>query len=482
MSERADRASPQPEHNIPTSCLLEYLAATGLGTRLALLIEGRRYQNPDLEQLWSSAIEVEQLFLQTELPERTERELLELVDRANEGGRELLLVPLPSPRSAGRSRLDPLQARRYELLSLGPHAQAVRSVRVAWARIWGEVAAWCSDASTAPSLPSRAELERFEPKLVSTTTAAASVADAAVADEYSGPAVAATDGEPSEVTVDLRYAELPGSAPVPLAAETLEPLVHRLEQIRSLADPGAGDGVTARAPMLVRYALGLRYNRVIAPADPFEFLGVIASVHAEAERLSEAYLAGVEAAGDHDGRRLLALARRAYAVERRISRSVRWTGTAPSEAPPRTTARAARRPLLAAQQLVGIATAPGRVRGVVVRVAANGAGGEGPPADAGVVAAQGGPAAMAREGVVVACERLTVPVFQAALASTAAGSGGVVAFVEHAGTPLGLGALLARERGLPCVSSVGDLEFIEDGTPVAVDGEMGLVTVVTGPR
>ncbi len=467
MSERIDGANRRPEHRIPTRFLLEYLAAGGLDTRLALLIEGQRYRGPDPEQLWSLAIEVEQLFLQTELPERTELELLELLDRARERGRERLLVPLPAAHSEAHSEergaLEPLRVGRYEPASLGPHAEAVRAVRIAWARIWCEVVTRRSDKSSALSMPSRAELACFEPELVSAAAPGEAAANPTAGDR------------PAEVTADLRYAEAPGSAPVALTAEALEPLVGRLEQ-------GACEEASAWAPILTRYALGLRYNRLIAPADPFEFLGTIASADAEADHLTEAYLAAAEAAADHDGTRLLRLARRAYAVERKLPGSVRRTEAARAEAPPRTTARAAQGPLLSAQQLVGIAAAPGRGRGVVARVAANGAGAEGLPAGAGVVAAQSGPAAAAREGVVLVCERLTGPILQAAFASGAAVTAGVVAVVEHGGAQLGLGALLAREHGLPCVSGVGDLEFIDDHTPVAVDGDLGLVTVEPGAR
>lgn len=57
-----------------------------------------------------------------------------------------------------------------------------------------------------------------------------------------------------------------------------------------------------------------------------------------------------------------------------------------------------------------------------------------------------------------------------------------VAVVEHQGGCTGLGAQLARQAGLPCVSGISDLTPLPEYTPVSVDGDLGLVTVRTDVR
>lgn len=52
-----------------------------------------------------------------------------------------------------------------------------------------------------------------------------------------------------------------------------------------------------------------------------------------------------------------------------------------------------------------------------------------------------------------------------------------VAVLERGGSRLGLGALLARDAGIPCISGIGDLRMLPDGLPVMVDGHLGLATI-----
>jgi pyruvate,water dikinase len=59
---------------------------------------------------------------------------------------------------------------------------------------------------------------------------------------------------------------------------------------------------------------------------------------------------------------------------------------------------------------------------------------------------------------------------------------GAVAIVAEHGGPLGHGAALARELGLPCVvGASGALALLADGDEVLVDGAAGLVWRLRGP-
>jgi phosphoenolpyruvate-protein kinase (PTS system EI component) len=61
--------------------------------------------------------------------------------------------------------------------------------------------------------------------------------------------------------------------------------------------------------------------------------------------------------------------------------------------------------------------------------------------------------------------------------------GGAVALVAEHGGPLGHGAALARELGIPCVvGCAGALALLADGDEVLVDGAAGLVLKLPGSR
>ena len=51
----------------------------------------------------------------------------------------------------------------------------------------------------------------------------------------------------------------------------------------------------------------------------------------------------------------------------------------------------------------------------------------------------------------------------------------VIALVTQFGGPTSHTAIIARQLGIPCIVAVGDLEQVEDGTPIVVDGIAGTV-------
>ena len=98
-----------------------------------------------------------------------------------------------------------------------------------------------------------------------------------------------------------------------------------------------------------------------------------------------------------------------------------------------------------AQQLTGFAAAPGRATGRSARSPGS-------------------------RGEVIICEQLSIPLMMA----------DPVAALERRGSRLGLGALLARDAGIPCTSGIGELPTLPDNVPVMVDGHLGLATIDRG--
>ncbi len=488
MSERIKQSEEHNHERIPARLLFEYLEETVLGARLAHLLESRALMISGAEQIWAFEIEVEHLFLRTMLPEHIERELLELLDRVGET--RLIRVPLPPPNAANR----------YELLGVGTQAAALRSIQTAWARVWTTVALQRLGGGSVSAAPSREELKNAEPELV-TVASAAEQSNGAGA-EPNGEARAEAGVEPSAESgapFALRYVPLPGHEPVEVTAELLETLVQELEEHadkRERRAPPERRALLRHTPALARYLLGLAYNRAVVPADPFAFLGLISDTHTEAEHLREAYLAATQASGYENSERLPQLAEKAYRIERRLSETGMGEEGQDDSARPRELSHATPEQALSAQQLVGFASAPGRARGVVARIIPSQTAGSdqgarkmerpatsGRPLAAENTATAGHPITAAGDRVVV-CTRLTVPVLRYVLGLGDSGSPGgrTVAVLEQTGSPLGLGALLAREQRIPCVSSIPDLGRLEDGIAVTVDGDTGLVTALqTGP-
>lgn len=98
-----------------------------------------------------------------------------------------------------------------------------------------------------------------------------------------------------------------------------------------------------------------------------------------------------------------------------------------------------------AHQLVGSPAAPGRAVGAVVRFPS------------------GGDRAM-----VLVCDRLDEELLREVAP---------VAVVERLGGSVGIGAQIAADAGIPCVSGVADAVLLTQGSVVRVDGSLGLVTV-----
>ncbi len=75
-----------------------------------------------------------------------------------------------------------------------------------------------------------------------------------------------------------------------------------------------------------------------------------------------------------------------------------------------------------------------------------------------------------REGEIIVCDAIE-PAMTAGVARAAG-------IVERRGGMLIHGAIIAREYGLPCVTGIPDATmYIETGDMIAVDGDLGIVTI-----
>ncbi len=314
----------------------------------------------------------------------------------------------------------------FELMSAPTRAVALEAVRRAWARSWVEAQLTAGNS--------------FDPGSDLQLVAAASLN-------------AVERGE-----LDVPAARLPDGASVDLTPQALRQLLERyLDQSGFTAN--AATAGTARypaaaaiAPVLARYALGACHQRIMRPADPYAFLALLQPSHSDSAtaELRSAFLERAAAVGDYSAAELLPLAEQACEAERDRSRS--GTGQLDTEPADRTAAADAVVGRLSAQQLTGIGAAAGAVRGVAVRA--------------------GAPISVGAEPLVLVCEKCTVGALQSGRA--------VAAVVERTGTRLGLGTLLARSLGIPCVTAVHDAALISAGDRVVVDGDLGLVTLSEG--
>jgi phosphohistidine swiveling domain-containing protein len=418
---------------LPGAWLEEYLTAKGLGARLTILA-GRFPQPPaSLEAALELSLEAYWLFQRYPFPEALEARILAAAD-ALEGE---LLVRASGP-ACGASGL--------ELWSAGTRAALLNAIRAAWSR------AYSPSAGRVPAWPTITVLER----------GSAPAQELAIAEFW------------SERLSDGRSL---GMAP--------RDLEQKLES--AAARSGLGEDLDS-APLseigaYARYALGCSYNSVLAPDDPFEFLGLLLPGAPGGAAQRERYLTLSQASGRPDGQAYLELAARALALETRgaeggarraVPGSHGASGlAAPSDrgAPPAkrsgSGAAALERGLAAlgpaptgarghtvlAQQLIGSPSSPGRAAGVLRHASGAGLGPE-----------EGG-----AQSPVLCCES-----FRPELLALKP-----VAVIESLGGRIGAGALLAREAGLPCVSGVRDTGMLREGVSVRVDGWLGLVSVAS---
>lgn len=394
---------------VPPQLFFEYLNTAGLATKLALLEEPFMRGAPAAEALLALLLEAEHLFAATDFSARHADQLLALLGRL--GQRVALRRASQHARAAA------------EVTSASTRAEALEAIRRAWARAWAQTRV--QNAAT------------LELELVNLTALEAA----------------------ERRRLDARVELLPGGEVVEITPQALrQQLEHFLER-RAAA---------SIAPVLARYALGVCYNRMTRPADAFAFLDLLVPEHPSAAGLRSAFLDCAEATGDLSAAEFLLVAEQAVEAERERSRAVvpelqsELQSARPNARAADANSDASGRGAsgghasgghasggFAAQQLTGVGTAGGSVRGVAVHGGSHAAASDEPP--------------------VLICESFTlgacIPV------------GPPAAVVERTGTRLGFGTLLARTLGIPCVTAVLDITLVTPGDRVVVDGDLGLVTV-----
>lgn len=384
---------------IPDEMRQAYLAQNSMKSRLALL-EGRiDPRNGHLEQVLDLSLEAAWLFGTTPLPADLQAALMSLLD-----GLSGPLTVRVSSLGAGPEGLF--------LDTPSSRAAVLESVRAGWARAW------------TPS----ALLNRFSRATACGSGAAVWPRIEVLEESALGAAERAAMGKCIE--------RLPDGTMLELAHKALR---EALENARNVAPE--------RIPVMalyIRYCLGLTFNTLAQPADPFGFLDLLLPVQQGSETLRSSFDSLCRAAGLNGELAYVELAQRSLELEMGAGMDHardRALEHDPEQAPYSGNVSAV---ALEPQQLIGSPSSPGRVAGTL----------------------RHGPAPYP-EGTVLACQR-----FNRNLAA-----GRPVAVLERGGSRIGTGALLARAAGLPCVSGIVDLAMLPAGTTVIVDGGLGLVTV-----
>lgn len=353
-----------------------------------------------------------------------------------EGLRESLrnLLPPPGPGLAMRTFAEGPGAGEAALFPAGSAAEALDSLRRAWARSWNP------RAIRAGRLPD-------EPGAVEAVSGASLPAGIRSGFGKSGvPDGALQNPDPEDLGRALDGTETLLSARVPADPAVLEEARENL--------------------VLVRYYAGGAYNRAVGASDPFEFLARIDSPDA----------------GDPGTAALLRLVRRSFDLEELLVREEGRGAERTRAAELPTDERGAAGPesggsfgsgypgadASRVRQVTGTPSSPGRAKGAAIR-----------PGPAVPMRASGpvGPRRVAPDAAVgspppvLLCDRLTRDLLAAFPDAAAA--------AEREGGRIGLGARLARSAGLPCVSGIRDLDRIPEGVRVWVDGDLGIVSLAS---
>ncbi|MDX9898724.1 MAG: PEP-utilizing enzyme [Spirochaetia bacterium] len=381
---------------IPGSWLEEYLEATGLGARLTILAGRFPLPHASLEAALEISLEAYWLFGRFPLPEILEARILASIDSLKGS----LLVRASGP-SCGASGVA--------LWQTNTRASLLYTIRAAWARAYAPAFASLSSFASQPVLqpawPTIAVVER----------------SAASTEELAG--------------LELWSERLPDGQYLSMSPQDL---AQSLEAAAAEAGGGERASKLAEIGAYSRYALGCSYNSVIAPSDPFEFLGLLSSGGTDTASLRERYLTLSHGSGRLEAQAYIDLATRSLALE---TDAVNTDKTVKVSTPLQASARHVR---IQAQQLIGLPSSPGRAAGILRRT----------------------PGAV-DEPLILACERFNPSLMALKPA----------AVIESQGGRLGSGALLARAAGIPCVSGVRDAAMFPDGIHVRLDGWLGLVSV-----
>ncbi len=423
---------------VPAELFSEYLATTGLATQLALTMERRDARRLSLEQLLDLSLEAEHLFTMTPFTEQLEDRLIAVLDALD-------YEAVVRVRAAW-ARWDTV-----ELIPAPRQTGALEAVRMGWSRV-------CS------------------PTALQTPAAAVSI-ELELVNQRSLP-------PHEQEALGRRWEQLPHGERLEVAPSSLQSVIDRLAD--TIAS-GESSSALGRYAVFARYALGATYNRVMRPREPFEFVELVAPTGERAGELRSAFSEFGPVLGMHDAEAAVDLAVRGYVLEQRLLSSTKlWNSADTGEAIAANETGGSMRsvsgptadapvgnPAVAAQQLTGAPAAPGRVTGIVRRAGDLAADNTAATAlGLGTAPADGAFSAPSLRGTVLACDRFG-PVLLDRLPE-------VVAVVERDGSRIGFGALQARTARLPCVSGVSDLELLNDGTVVSVDGDLGLVTVEHG--
>ncbi len=381
---------------IPDGMRQAYLSQNSIKSRLALL-EGRiDPRNGHLEQVLDLSLEAAWLFGNTPLPADLQAALMSLLD----GLSGPLAVRVSSPNAEPEGMF---------LEAPSSRAAVMETVRAGWARAW--------TPSALLERFSRATADKIEP----VAWPRVEVLEQAILD----PAERASTGKHIEHTPDGTLLEL---APKALRAALDEETTNSdHERIAVLA-------------LYTRYCLGLTFNALAQPADPFGFLDLLLPGLQSSEPMRRSYDSLCRAAGLNGELEYVELAERLMELETDAA----GNHAMEPEPAPEPDAGNVRAVSLEPQQLIGSPSSPGRAAGTL----------------------RHGPAPYP-DGTVLACQR-----FSRDLAA-----GRPVAVLERGGGRIGTGALLARAASLPCASGIVDLALLPAGTAVMVDGGLGLVTV-----
>ncbi|MGD9941508.1 MAG: PEP-utilizing enzyme [Clostridia bacterium] len=401
---------------VPAGYLLEYLQAGGLSDRMAMLAGRSLSAQPLLERALDLSLELSLLLATSPFPDRLQEKLLQSLDEL--GGR--LLVRADGP-GCGPSGMD--------LGVASTRAEALNLILAGWARAWS------------PS----ALLER--PLVIpSADTPQDATPVIKVVETNGGTAAAGTDYRGRDKTSTARplVEFLPDGSVVRLDAGSLKAALDNAEDELLRGLPQAATGIQDLANW-IRYAFGSGYNSWNQPAKAFAFMELLLPACHRHETTrgnhgTEGLPAGLDSELPDEVVELWHLALRATSLQLALPPAPELSGQSASGG-------------ILPQQLTGLAAAPGRASGRVSRSSGR------PLTPRG-----------SSGGTVIICKQLSLPLMAARPA----------AVLERDGSRLGLGALLARDAGIPCISGIGDLTTLPDGLPVMVDGYLGLATIHRG--
>lgn len=380
---------------IPDGMRQAYLSQNSIRSRLALL-EGRiDPRNGHLEQVLDLSLEASWLFENTPLPADLQTALMSLLDELPGP----LVVRVSNPNAGPEG---------VWLQAASSRAAVLEAVRAGWARAW---------------VPS-ALLERFSRATAGRAGPVARPCLEMLDQAALNTAERASIGKHIERLPDGTFLEL---APKALRAALEDALNAAPERIPVMA-------------LYTRYCLGLTFNALAQPVDPFGFLDLLLPGLQNPEPMRRSYDTLCRAAGLNGELEYVELAERLMEFEMDAAGDHGMK----HEPEPTPDAGNVRAVSLEPQQLIGSPSSPGRAAGTL----------------------RHSPAPYPK-GTVLACQQ-----FNSKLAA-----GQPVAVLERGGGRIGTGALLARAAGLPCVSGIVDLALLPAGTAVMVDGGLGLVTV-----